>query len=359
MRTLLFLLVLLPSITIADLYRTEIVADGLAHPWSIDFMPDGSYLVAMKSGEVRQIQREGAIGEIINGAPATHFEGQGGYFDILLDPAFTENNLVYLCYAGGPPEANATTVMRAKLSNNRFLEKEIIYRASPTKDTPAHYGGKMHFLGDGSLLVTTGDGFEYREGAQDTFGHFGKVIRIRTDGMAPKDNPFVGSNQGDEKVYSYGHRNPQGLDITADGTIYLHEHGPKGGDEMNRIIPGANYGWPAVTYGENYSGAYVSPLKSYLGIEEPLHYWVPSIAPSGLVAYQGSMFPEWQGDLFIGALVDKEVRQLVLEDGIVVEERILFSELSERIRDIREAPNGELYLVTDGESGKIIRVTRQ
>ena len=359
MRTLLFILLTLPGLAKADLYKTEVVAEGLSHPWSIDFLPDGDYLVAMKSGEVRQISASGKIGDIISGGPTTHFESQGGYFDILLDPAFRDNNTVYLCYAGGPAEANATTIMKARLLDNSFQDTEIIYRATPTKDTPAHYGGKMHFLDDGTLLVTTGDGFEYREAAQDTHSHLGKIIRINTDGIAPLDNPFADGNSGDPKVYSYGHRNPQGLDVTSDGTIYLHEHGPKGGDELNRIEAGANYGWPAVTYGDNYSGAYVSPLKEHPGTNQPEYYWVPSIAPSGLVIYEGDMFPEWQGDFLVGALVDEEVRRLVTENGRIIQEQPLFAELAERIRDIREAPDGELYILTDGEGGKVIRVTRK
>ncbi|MCS5573325.1 MAG: PQQ-dependent sugar dehydrogenase [Pseudomonadales bacterium] len=359
MRTLLFILLTLPGLAKADLYKTEVVAEGLSHPWSIDFLPDGDYLVAMKSGEVRQISASGKIGDIISGGPTTHFESQGGYFDILLDPAFRDNNTVYLCYAGGPAEANATTIMKARLLDNSFQDTEIIYRATPTKDTPAHYGGKMHFLDDGTLLVTTGDGFEYREAAQDTHSHLGKLIRINTDGIAPPDNPFADGNSGDPKVYSYGHRNPQGLDVTSDGTIYLHEHGPKGGDELNRIEAGANYGWPAVTYGDNYSGAYVSPLKEHPGTNQPEYYWVPSIAPSGLVIYEGDMFPEWQGDFLVGALVDEEVRRLVTENGRIIQEQPLFAELAERIRDIREAPDGELYILTDGEGGKVIRVTRK
>ena len=359
MRTLLFILLTLPGLAKADLYKTEVVAEGLSHPWSIDFLPDGDYLVAMKSGEVRQISASGKIGDIISGGPTTHFESQGGYFDILLDPAFRDNNTVYLCYAGGPAEANATTIMKARLLDNSFQDTEIIYRATPTKDTPAHYGGKMHFLDDGTLLVTTGDGFEYREAAQDTHSHLGKLIRINTDGIAPPDNPFADGSRGDPKVYSYGHRNPQGLDVTSDGTIYLHEHGPKGGDELNRIEAGANYGWPAVTYGDNYSGAYVSPLKEYPGTNQPEYYWVPSIAPSGLVIYEGDMFPEWQGDFLVGALVNEEVRRLVTENGRIIQEQPLFAELAERIRDIREAPDGELYILTDGEGGKVIRVTRK
>jgi len=357
-RLLLLILFILPGFTNADFYKTEVVADGLSHPWSIDFLPDGDYLVAMKSGEVRQISASGKVSDAIAGGPATYFESQGGYFDIVVDPAFRDNYTIYLSYADGPANANATTIMKAKLLNNSFQEQETIYRANHTKDTPLHYGGKMLFLADGTLLVTTGDGFEYREAAQNTYSHLGKTIRINTEGKALPDNPFA-QGGGDPMVYSYGHRNPQGLDVTSNGIIYLHEHGPKGGDELNVIKAGANYGWPAVTYGDNYTGAYVSPLKEYPGTIQPEHYWSPSIAPSGLVIYEGEMFPEWRGDFLVGALVDKEVRRLVTKNDTVVEAQALFSELGERVRDIREGPNGELYILTDGEDGKVIRVTRK
>ena len=337
-------------------YNTDVVAEGLNHPWAMDFLPDGSYIVSMKSGEVRIISSEGQIGDVISGGPETYFMSQGGYFDILLDPNYESNQMVYLAYAGGTPEANATTIMKARLEDNAFVDAETIYTASPTKDTPAHYGGKMHFLPDGTLLVTTGDGFEYREAPQDTNSHLGKVIRINSDGSAPEDNPFA-DGDGDPLIYSYGHRNPQGLDLGPNEEIYLHEHGPKGGDELNLIKPGANYGWPAVTYGENYSGAYVSPLTEYPGVEHPLHYWTPSIAPSGLVVYSGKMFSEWEGAFLVGALVDAEVR-LLETNGDDMTESPLFSEIGLRIRDIREAPDGSIFLITDGESGQIIRISR-
>lgn len=355
-KTLFLSSLLLVTAAYASDYRTEVVAEGLNHPWSIDFLPGGGYLLAMKSGEVREISAQGEVGDVISGGPETYFMSQGGYFDILLDPDYETNQLVYLAYAGGTADANATTIMKARLADNAFQDAETIYTASQTKDTPAHYGGKMHFLPDGTLLVTTGDGFKYREAPQDTFSHLGKIIRINTDGSAPDDNPFVDGG-GDPLVYSYGHRNPQGLDLGADGEIYMHEHGPKGGDELNRIVAGANYGWPAVTYGENYSGAYVSPLTEAPGVEQPMHYWVPSIGPSGLVAYSGDMFPEWQGDFLVGALVDSEVRLLDVE-GDTITESPLFSELGARIRDIRQGPAGEIYLLTDGEGGKVIRISR-
>jgi glucose/arabinose dehydrogenase len=215
----------------------------------------------------------------------------------------------------------------------------------------------MMFLADGTLLMTTGDGFEYREAAQDKFSLLGKIIRINKDGTAPSDNPYADGRLGNPKVWSYGHRSPQGLVLDdATGIVYMHEHGAQGGDEVNAVLPGQNYGWPAVTKGINYSGAYVSPLKEAPEIVEPLTYWVPSIAPSGLAIYEGAAFPQWQGDLFVGALVDQEVRQLKMESGRVVSETPVFTEIGARIRDIRVGPDGFLYVLTDSDSGKVLRI---
>jgi glucose/arabinose dehydrogenase len=354
--SLLFLsLICLPAAA-AD-YSIETVVEGFDHPWSISFLPDGDFLVTTRPGEIYRVTPAGDKGLALTGTPAAYVAGQGGYFDAIPDPDFAANKTVYLSYAGGTPEANGTTVIRATLGAEGFENTEVIYSTMPTKDTAAHYGGKLAFLADGTLMVTTGDGFEYREAAQNKNSQLGKVIRINSDGSVPADNPFVNGG-GDPKVYSYGHRNPQGLAVdTATGDIYVHEHGPKGGDELNLIAPAANYGWPAVTFGENYSGAYVSPLKTYSGVTDPLHYWVPSIAPSGLAYYDGEVFPEWKGDLFVGALVDQEVRRLDLENGKVLAEETLFSEIAERIRDVRVGPDGNLYLLTDSSSGKILRVT--
>ena len=351
----LFLLFTVSS-TKAD-YQLETVAENFNYPWSIAFLPDGDYLVATRSGELRSVSQDGAVSEPLADTPDTYVAGQGGYFDVVLDPDFKSNDTIYLAFAHGLADANGTRVVSATLREDRIENVKPIFTVDPKKDTPAHYGGRLLFLPDGTLLLTTGDGFEYREAAQDKFSQLGKVIRINKDGSVPKDNPYANGQKGDPRVWSYGHRNPQGLAIDPDsGAVYLHEHGPQGGDELNLIEPGRNYGWPAITHGINYSGAYVSPFKEAPGMEQPLTYWVPSIAPSGLAYYQGDAFPQWRGDLFVGALVNREVRRIHMENGRAVAEEALFGELDSRIRDVREGPDGYLYLLTDSERGKLIRV---
>jgi glucose/arabinose dehydrogenase len=273
--------------------------------------------------------------------PAVYFAGQGGLFDVVLHPRFAENQWLYLSFAEGGNNDNGTAIARGKLKGNALEDIEIIFRNFTRKDTPVHYGGRMAFLPDGSLLLTTGDGFDYREAAQDIDSGLGKVLRMNDDGTAASGNPFFGA----PFVYSYGHRNPQGLAISLSGTIWLHEHGPRGGDELNRIEPGVNYGWPAITYGVDYSGAVISPFAEWEGMAQPEHYWVPSIAPSGLAIYEADLFPGWKGDLFVGALVDKEVRRLDISGGKVIHEETLFSEIDARIRDVRTGPDGMLYIL--------------
>ncbi len=338
-------------------YKIETVAEGLDYPWSIAFLPNGDYLVALRVGEVHRISAAGAVGEPLSGLPNTYVAGQGGYFDIVLDPDFASNQTVYLSFAHGTAAENGTRIIKGTLSDTAIEDIQTIFTVSPLKDTAVHYGGKIIFLADGTLMMTTGDGFEYREAAQDRFSLLGKIIRINKDGSVPDDNPYADGSQGDPKVWSYGHRSPQGLVLDdATGIVYMHEHGAQGGDELNAVLPARNYGWPAVTKGINYSGAYVSPLKSAPGIEEPLTYWVPSIAPSGLAIYDGAAFPEWQGDIFVGALVDQELRHIKIDSGRVTSEVPIFTEIAARIRDIRVGPDGFLYILTDSDSGKVLRV---
>ena len=336
-------------------YKLETVASNLAYPWSVAFLPDGNFLLSQRGGQLLRLSADGSERQTIAGVPEAYVESQGGFFDIVLDPDFESNKRVYLSYAHGGPHANGTGIVRATLGEDKLQNSELILLVETAKDTPVHYGGRMLFLPDGTLLITTGDGFEYREKAQDIKSELGKVLRVNTDGTPPPDNPFL--QQGSPRVWTFGHRNPQGLALDADtGKVYLHEHGPRGGDELNLLRTGSNYGWPAITLGVDYSGAHVSPFKKLEGMEQPEWFWVPSIAPSGLAWYGGQAFPQWHGDLFVGALVNKEVRRLDMENGKVVAEEKLFSELGERIRDVRSGPDGYLYILTDSEEGKLIRV---
>ncbi|KGE03288.1 PQQ-dependent sugar dehydrogenase [Pseudohaliea rubra] len=335
-------------------YRLETVASGLHHPWSLAQLPDHSFLVTERRGRLLHVGPDGER-QALTGVPETYEAGQGGFFDVMLHPGFDDNRLVYLSYAAGGLGANATAIFRGRLTATGLADGEEILRVQPLKDTPQHYGGRLAFLPDGSLLLTTGEGFDHREAAQNPASELGKVLRISDDGSVPADNPLVAA--GAQRVWTLGHRNPQGMVVDADrGVVWLHEHGPRGGDEVNRLLPGENYGWPAVTHGIDYSGATISPYKHWPGLTDPAHVWVPSIAPSGLALYQGDRFPTWRGDLFLGALVDREVRRLDLEDGIIVGEERLFGELGERIRDVRSAPDGFLYLLTDSEAGRLVRV---
>lgn len=335
---------------LADEYRLETWADGLDLPWSLAFLPDGSALVTELGGRLRALDASGRPGEPIANVPAVYFAGQGGLFDVLPHPEFASNRLVYLSFAEGSPGDNGTAIARGRLLRNELQDVEIIFRNFSRKDTAVHYGGRMAFLLDGTLLLTTGDGFDYREAAQDVGSGLGKVLRMNDDGSAATGNPFPGSPY----VFTYGHRNPQGLAVSAQGIIWLHEHGPRGGDELNRLEPGVNYGWPAITYGVDYSGAVISPYTEWQGMAQPEKYWVPSIAPSGLSIYEGDLFPDWQGDLLLGALVDQEVRRVDLSDNRVVGEEVLFEELNARVRDVRVGPEGALYVLTPD---RIVRIT--
>ncbi len=335
----------------------ETLAEGLEFPWSVAFLPDGDMLVTERAGRLRIIRDGSLVDEPVAGAPQTYVAGQGGYFDILPDPDFASNRTVYLSFAHGDRKQNAIRVIRATFNGAALDDVRTIFTATPWKDTPHHYGGRMAFMPDGSLLLTTGEGFTYREEAQKLDNHFGKVIRINTDGSVPEDNPFVGEDALPE-IWSYGHRNPQGIVVVPGSrVVYLHEHGPRGGDELNLVEPGNNYGWPAITYGIDYSGATISPYTELPGMEQPVVYWDPSIAPAGMAYYDGDLFPDWQGDLLVSALVERSVRRLEVDGGSVASQQLLFDDLGERVRDVRVGPDGALYLLTDSASGEVIRVS--
>lgn len=337
-------------------YTVETVADSLAFPWCLDWLPNGDMLLTQRGGELLQLDADGKVKASISGIPAAFVKSQGGLFDVLVDANFAANQRIYLSLAAGPALANATELYSATLGQDSLTDVRLLHRVTPNKDTPVHYGGRLRQLANTDLLLTTGDGFDFREQAQDKFNQLGKVLRLTNTGEAAASNPFADGADGDPYVYSYGHRNPQGLAIDeTNGKIWLTEHGPQGGDELNAITAADNYGWPAITHGLDYSGAYVSPLTEYPGLTQPVVHWTPSIAASGLAIYQGAAFPQWSGHLFSGALVEKSVRRIYPEgDGWAQE--ILFQELEERIRDVRVGPDGFLYLLTDSEQGRVLRV---
>ena len=355
LRCLLSLLLFSSSQFSYSTYQLEDVAKNLNSPWSVTQLPNGDFLLTEKPGTLLRISKTGEK-KIVSGTPATFFKSQGGFFDVQLHPNFENNQLIYLSFAEGNKEANGTAVIRGKLDGLQLLNAETVLRVRTQKDTPAHYGGRMLFLPDGTLLISTGDGFEYREASQDIKSELGKVLRINGDGSIPSNNPYQETESA--KIWTYGHRNPQGLALQkSTGTIYLHEHGPKGGDELNILTAGYNFGWPAITYGIDYSGAIISPFTEAPGMEQPVHYWVPSIAPSGMAFYEGDQFPNWKGNLFIGALVNKEVRRLSIDQDKIVNEEPVFQETGQRIRDVRVFPDGYIYLLTDSEEeGRLIRV---
>jgi aldose sugar dehydrogenase len=341
--------------------RVETIASGLNHAWSIAFLPQSvgsGVLVTERTGRLLHIA-PGGKQVAIAGVPPVYAHSQGGLFDVLLHPRFAQNRLLYLSLASGEKRANYTRIVRARLDGNRLTEVKTIFQVSPAKDTPVHFGGRMAFLPDGSLVMTTGDGFDYREQAQRLQSGLGKIVRLTDDGRAMAGNPFVGRENAQASIWSYGHRNPQGLAVDAvSGRLWEHEHGPRGGDEINLIVKGGNYGWPVATFGLDYSGATISPFKRYKGMIDGRVVWVPSIAPSGLAVYRGALWPDWQGDLIVGALVNKEVRRIDVDaDGKVVGQSRIFPKISARIRDVRVAPDGAVWVTTDEDSGKVLRVT--
>ena len=334
------------------------VAEDLELPWSLAFLPDGSMLVTELPGRLR-IVRDGELLETpVAGLPDVYFAGQGGLFDIALDPDFETNRTIYLSYAHGDRDANATRLLRAVLDGNELRDQQVIFTSQPYKRAALHFGGRIAFLPDGTLLMPTGDGFTWREEAQELDTLLGKIVRIGRDGSIPVDNPFMQAERtARPEIWSFGHRNPQAILFDpVSGNVYAHEHGARGGDELNLIEPGRNYGWPAITHGRDYNYANITPYTEYPGMEQPLVHWTPSIAPAGMAIYRGDLFPDWRGDLFVAALVERAVRRLDMQNGRVIGQQVLFSELGERMRDVRVGPEGALYLLTDSSDGRVLRV---
>lgn len=348
--------------TAAPVYRIETVATGLARPWSLAFLPDGRALLTEGAGRLRLLVPD-AQGRLnlqaaaVTGLPELYTEGQAGLFEVLPDPDFANNQLLYLSYASGTREANHLQVVRARLDGMRLQDVRPLFTSQPAKPYGQHFGARMALLGDSTLAIALGDGNVERTDAQRLDTHLGKIVRVTRDGRVPADNPFVDRPGALPEIYSLGHRNPQGLVWVADRqALYEHEHGSKGGDELNLIRAGANYGWPLTTGGVDYTGARITPFRDLPGITPPLLEWTPSIAPAGMTWYDGTGFPAWRGSLFVAALREKSVRRIPLVDGKPGQQELLFQELDQRLRDVRSGPDGNLWLLTDGKDGQLLRV---
>ncbi len=339
-------------------YRIAILADGLDHPWGMVRLPDGRRLISERAGNIRIIDTEGALlRQPLTGVPEVLVGAESGLFDIELSPDFKVDRTVFLSYACGSKNANNTCVGRGEFRDSRLENFQRIFQAQPLKDTSVQFGSRIVFLPDDTMVVSIGDGFDYREDAQDLGNHMGKLVRLNMDGSVPDDNPFVGQQDKRSEIYSYGHRNPQGLHYEHQtGRLYESEHGPYGGDEVNIIEPGKNYGWPMATEGVNYPGTSISPHIKLDGVQAPIQHWTPSIAPSGITIYRGDAFPEFTGDLLVSSLGGQGVFRLNLEDGQLIDEQRLFHELGKRIRDVTVGKEGELYLLTDHNPGQLLRI---
>ena len=338
-------------------FRLVELVRGLEQPWSLAFLPDGRMLVTEKAGRLRIVKDGKLEPQAVAGLPEVAVHGQGGLLDVALHPRFAENGLLYLSYAARGTDGVGTEVVRARLAGNRLENVQVIFRQSPKGNRGQHFGSRLVFDRAGFLYITLGDRGEM-ERAQRPDDHAGSVIRLHDDGRVPKDNPFAGKPGWKPEKFTLGHRNQQGAALhPQSGALWTHEHGPQGGDEVNVIRAGANYGWPVITYGVNYgSGTRIGEGSAKPGMAQPIHIWVPSIAPSGMAFYTGDRFPKWRGDLFVGALKDQMLVRLKLDgEKVVREERLLQGALG-RIRDVRAGPDGFLYLLTDESRGALVRL---
>ena len=337
-------------------YRAVTLARGINQPWGMAFLPGNQgILVTEKAGKIR-LYGDDLQPRLVSGVPdATEF-GQGGLLDIAVHPDFINNGYIFFSFVGRSDLGLGIELARATLADGEFKDLKVVFKAKPKSFGGKHFGSRLVFDNIGYLYMTYGDRGN-RYDAQNLSTHEGSVFRLTADGAVPSDNPFVGNPEALPEIYSYGHRNLQGAALHPEtGALWVHEHGPQGGDEVNIIRSGANYGWPVITYGEEYGGGPVSALSEKEGMEQPVVYWVPSIAPSGMAFYTGEKFPRWQGNLFVGALRGTHLRRLTLEGDRVIGQEILLSKLNERIRDVRNGPDGYLYILTDSSDGHLIRL---
>lgn len=349
-----------PEVFESQHYRLKVVtvAEGLAYPWSLAFLPDGRMLVTERDGRLRVVAADGRLSPPLAGLPKVYASRQGGLLDVVLAPDFAASRFIYFSYSEPGPGGAGTAVARARLDldGNSLGELQVIFRQEPKTSGGLHYGSRLVFARDGRLFITIGERGE-RDRAQDFTVNRGQVIRIEADGGIPADNPFVGRAGYRPEVWSYGHRNPQGAALhPKSGKLWTHEHGARGGDELNVPAAGRNYGWPVIAYGRHYWGGEIGVGKQKAGLEQPIYYWDPSIAPSGMAFYTGDIFPKWRGNLLVGALKFELVARLDLKGESVMAEERLLTGLDERIRDVRQGPDGYLYLLTDSDDGRILRV---
>jgi len=365
MRACIILLLLLSAAPHAAPFDTErqrigveVLTRGLEHPWSVAFLPDGRFLVTERPGRLRLIEADGTLRERpVSGLPEIAAHGQGGLLDVALHPDFSHNRWVYFSYAERAAEGVGTAVARGRLEDTALRDVQVIFRLLPKSNSGHHFGSRLVFDGAGHLFVTLGDRGD-RPRAQDPNDHAGSVIRLNDDGSIPADNPFVGRAGARPEIYSYGHRNLQGATRHPQtGRLWTHEHGPQGGDEINLPEPGVNYGWPVITYGVNYvTGTRIGEGNARPGMARPLYHWVPSIAPSGMTFYDGGRYPAWRGNLFVGSLKFRLLVRLEIEDGRVVHEERMLEDVLGRIRDVRQGPDGLLYLLSDAADGTLARL---
>ncbi len=357
------LLVCSAALAHAQALKPVTVARGLQNPWGLAFLPDGRMLVTERPGRMRIVTPAGALGEPLQGLPKVEAAGQGGLLDVAIDPKFADNALVYWSYSEADPEGgpgNSTAVARGKLEGNRLSNVQVIFRQAPKYASPGHFGSRLAFANDGRLFITLGERSSRRDDAQLLANHHGKIVRIEADGKVPADNPFARQPGARPEIWSIGHRNVQGAAIhPLTGELWATEHGPQGGDELNVVEAGKNYGWPVITYGVNYgSGTKIGEGTAKAGMEQPLTYWVPSIATSGLAFLTSDRYPGWQGNAFIGGLAGQVLVRLELDGRKVVREHRLLQDLRERIRDVRQGTDGWLYVLTDSAKGRVIRLER-
>jgi len=342
-------------------FDVVVVARGLEEPWAVEPLPDNHLLVTEKAGRLRIVSPSGDVGQPIAGLPKVDPRGQGGLLDVELSPSFATDRTLYWSFSEPRQGGNGTSVARGVLSpdRRRVDQVKVIFQAMPTFDGSMHYGSRLSFGPDGMLYVTTGERsvLQIRPQAQHLDSHMGKTLRIAPDGSVPQDNPFAGRADAKPEIWSYGHRNIQSAAFDSEGRYWIVEHGPQGGDELNLIEKGKNYGWPLVTYGQEYSGAPVpNAVTKKEGFVDPVYYWDPVIAPSGMQFYTGDAFPAWKGSVFVGALREKRLVRLTLENGRVTGEEHLLMDRDQRVRDVKQGPDGALYVVTDESNGELWKI---